>query len=1059
MKTKRILSLLLVLVLAFSSVQAMCGFVANAIHYDYSVLAYMIENPTTYREDRYTPESFAFYKAAFTAAEEVYNRAEVDSEEYHYAVSHLAAAEAALTYVGAEYHSSLNLRFPDVVPLAQTVLVKFKDAMSKSLSNITATAEFANIGDFYPTEDGFYTASVTATGATGTTATITVSYELDGKTYTFNQYFQCIDATATAQASRAQLGAMIALENARNRQVEDYSGGFQSYQAVIKGATVDFANPTSTQTKIDRAVQNINMSVSTLVSAYADYSEVYALVAQANELNPDDYNSFTAVTQALDLIVYDYPAAQQNVVDAMAEKLRTALDNLQLKVSRYTVRCITYGENGEEKELGSKTYDGTRTYVVRVTAPVYPGYQPDTEYQTVSLTGDEHLVTFVYEPVTYYAYFDANGGSVAIDSKELTYDAEYGELPVATRDGYSFLGWFSDPVAGEQIFSETMVTINYVETLYAHWSDVETYTFNFDSGLGSACESITASYGDAIEMPVPYLYGQTFLGWFYADETPASYTTMPDVGEDGDAVTLYAKYEAANYDVTLDAGEGTVSNTVYNVTYGTAYGEIPAAERVGYTFNGWFTQAEGGEQVTAATVVSQEATHTLYAQYTVNTYTLAFDMDGGDAIESITAAYGTAIEIPTPNKKDYLFAGWTLDGQEYTITTMPAAATVGGTTTIKAVWTLNTHVSYYLDAYKTVNGVRVPATTIKAGDALEIEVSLKTNFTVGLLTAGIIWDKTVFALAGNTAKLALDINTESSYYNALSSKNFTMVANYGLNYWAPYFEDDTSTPGINEADPVINRTDFQCTRIVCGAYNKTTNVPVVLTEKTRIFNFKLNVKATVPADALSGLITMDARTYRGVHNPTTKYPFSISNPIYDETNGTYSTGDTLDIIGNFDNARLELEIGEDEEIVALTPAQGSTTVVDNEKSFIYGLAEELTFAKFKSDYATVIGSATVECADTVLKTGSVIRLVKDGTVKAEYTVVIYGDIDSDGIADGNDAFLVNMVVSGMLSADALTAAQKLAADPNHDGKIDAADSALLADSGLLKATVSQLPNA
>ena len=281
MKTKRILSLLLVIALAFGSVQAMCGFVANAIHYDYSVLAYMIENPTSYREDRYTPDSFAFYQAAFAAAEEVYHRAEVDSEEYHYAVSHLAAAEAALTYVGTEYHSALNLRFPDAIPLAQTVQVKFKDAMSKELSNITATAEFANIGDFYPTDDGFYTANVTATGATGTTATITVSYELDGRTYTFNQYFQCIEAVAAAEASRAQLGAMIALENARNRQAEDYSGGFQSYQAVIKGATVDFANPTSTQTKIDRAVQNINIAIDTLVSAYADYSEAINIVDTA----------------------------------------------------------------------------------------------------------------------------------------------------------------------------------------------------------------------------------------------------------------------------------------------------------------------------------------------------------------------------------------------------------------------------------------------------------------------------------------------------------------------------------------------------------------------------------------------------------------------------------------------------------------------------------------------------------------------------------------------------------------------------------------------------------
>lgn len=1057
MKTKRLLSLLLVIALAFGSVQAMCGFVANAIHYDYSVLAYMVENPTNYREDRYTPESFAFYKAALTAAEEVYHRAEVDSEEYHYAVSHLAAAEAALTYVGSEYHSALNLRFPDAVPLAQTVQVKFKDAHSNELSNITATAEYANIGDFYPTDDGFYTANVTATGATGTTATITVSYVLDGRTYTFNQYFQCIDAAAQAETTKAQLGAMIALENARNRQAEDYSGGFQAYQNVIKGATVNFANPTTTQTKIDRAIQNINMAINDLVNAYADYSEVYALVARANELNPDDYNSFTAVTQALDLIVYDYPASQQNVVDAMAEKLRIALDTLQLKVSRYTVRCITIDENGLEKELGSKVYDGTRTYVVRVVAPVYPGYQPDIEYQTLSLTADEHLVTFVYEPVTYYAYFNANGGNVAIDSIELTYDAEYGELPVATRDGYAFLGWFSDPVVGEQIFAETMVTINYVETLYAHWSDVETYTFNFDSGLGSACDAITASYGDAIEMPVPYLYGQTFLGWFYADGTAASYSTMPDIGEDGDAVTLYAKYEAANYDVTLDAGEGTVSDTAYNVTYGKAYGEIPAATREGYTFNGWFTQAEGGEQITAETVVSQEAAHTLYAQYTVNKYTLAFDMDGGNAIESITADYGTVIEIPEPTKKDYLFAGWTLDGQEYTVTTMPAAATVGGTTTIKAVWTLNTHISYYLDAYKTVNGVRVPATTIKAGDAIELEVSAKSNFTVGQLVVGIIWDKTIFQLEGTTVAKAVDINKTSDYYNSLSSKTFVMPTNgaYGVNYWAKYFEDDSSTTDVNEADPIINRTDFQCTRVQCGDFNSTTNTPVVLAEKTRIFTLKMKVKATLPADAVSGLITIDGRTFRGVENNTTAYPFYVSNP--ELNSGKYSRGDTINIINNFDNARLELEIGEDEEIIALTPAQGSTTVVDTEKGFVYGLAEELTFAKFKSDYASVIGTATVECADTVLKTGSVIKLVKDGVTKVEYTVVIYGDIDSDGIADGNDSFLVNMIVSGMLSADALTAAQKLAADPNHDGKIDNADSVLLADAGLLKATVSQLP--
>lgn len=1056
MKIKRFISLLLVLTLVFGSVQAMCGFAANAIYYDATVLDYMIQNPTSYRQDRYTEESYAFYTAAFAAAEAVNSNSSATADEINAAVADLAAAEAALTYVGVDYHSALNLRVPDAIPLAQTAEIKFKDAMSNELTDITATAEFANITDFALTEDGFYTATVTATGATGTTATVTVSYTLGEASYTFNAYFTVSETSTASTTNKAKLGALLALENARNRQSEDYSGGFQTYLSVIKASTENFSNSTTTQTKVDRAVANIGMAIDSLVSAYADYTEVYALVAQVNELDPDNYDSFTAVTQALDLVVYDYPASQQSVVDAMAEKLRTAIEGLTLKVSRYTVNCITYEADGTEKVLGTTTYDGTRTYVVRVTAPVYPGYEPTTEYQTVELTGDEHSVTFVYNPVTYYAYFNANGGTVAIDSKELTYDAEYGELPVATRDGYSFLGWFSDPVVGEQIFSETMVTVNYVETLYAHWSDVETYTFNFDAGLGSACDSITASYGDEITMPVPYLYGYTFLGWFYADDSAASYTTMPDIGEDGDSVTVYAKYTPSVYDVILDAGEGTVSDATYTVTYGSAYGELPEAVREGYTFNGWFTQAEGGDQVTSATVVELEGEHTLYAQYTVNTYTLAFEMDGGDAIESITAAYGTPIEIPEPTKLYYLFAGWTLDGEEYTLTTMPAAAEVGGTTTLTAVWTLNTLVSYYLDAYKTVNGVRVPATTIKAGDALEIEVSIKTNYGVGQCVFGILFDKNVFSLAGNTVAKTISINTSSPYYETLKSTTFSGAVAYGVNYWAKYFEDD-STTDIDETDPIINRTDFQCIRIQCGTYD-TSKTPNVLDEKTRIFTLNMTVNSDVSADTVtSGLITLDERMMRSYINNTNAYITYVTNQKYTESTGLYSTADTIYTIPDCTNSRLELTVGED--APALAPVTGSTTVVDYTEGYVYGLAEELTLEKFKTDYATVSGTATIECEDTVLKTGSVIKLMKDGDCVAQYTVIIYGDVDSNGVADGSDSFIVNMINSGMLTADALTAAQQLAADPNHDGKIDAADAALLEDAGLLKQVVSQVPTA
>ena len=888
--------------------------------------------------------------------------------------------------------------------------------------------------------DGFYTANAVITGATGSTVTITVSYEYNGDTYTFNMYLLVVTA-AESTTNKAALGASLAREFAKNRQAADYSGGFQTYTSVMKASTENYLNSTTTQTKVDRAVENIGIAVDTLVSAYADYSTIYTLIAQANELDPNNYDSFTAVTNAIALVEYDLPADQQDYVDAMAENLQNALNNLTLKTSRYTVNCVTV----DGTVLGSTTYDGTRTYVVRVTAPVYPGYEADVQYQTVELLDDEQSVTFTYSPVTYYAYFDANGGKVDVDSKELTYDAEYGELPVAYRDGYAFLGWFSDPVSGEQVFAETMVTVNYVETLYAHWSDVEVYTFSFDSNGGSACEDLTSAWNEEITMPTPYLYGYTFLGWYYADGTQADHTVMPDLGDDGDVVNVTAKWTEAVYDVTLDAGEGTVADPAYTVTYGSAYGEIPDAEREGYTFVGWFTEAEGGEQVTSATMVELESEHTLYAHYTVNTYTLYFDMDGGNEIAAITQEYGTPIVLESePYKEFYLFAGWTLDGEEFDLVTMPA-----GNVTIKAVWTLNAKTTYYLDAYKTVDGVRIPATTVAPGEVIAVEVSLKTNYPAGQAFIGILFDTRVFAMSTSTGANATTMarmctaNADSDYIKTLKSTTMAGSANYSTTNWGSIITDD----------PLINTSDFKCIRPQTQAF-VTSNTPVVLTEKTLVFTAYFKVLTSIDSSLLSGVITIDERLCKTPENSTAKYPTYVVNQKYNATSGLYDDADTVNLVPDCSNAKLDLTISE--ETTELGAVSGSTTVVDYESRMVYGLAEELTLDSFATDYAKVIGTGVINCEDSVLRTGSVIKVLNNGVCKVQYTVVIYGDLNSDGVANGEDAMVANLVAKGAISADSLTAAQKLAADPNHDGVIDALDVALLEDAGLLKATVSQV---
>jgi uncharacterized repeat protein (TIGR02543 family) len=79
------------------------------------------------------------------------------------------------------------------------------------------------------------------------------------------------------------------------------------------------------------------------------------------------------------------------------------------------------------------------------------------------------------------------------------------------------------------------------------------------------------------------------------------------------------------------------------VTYDSAYGTLATTSRTGYTFNGWFTAVSGGTEVTAATIVKTASNHTLYAQWTINTYTITASAGTGGSIDPsgiVSVIYG-----------------------------------------------------------------------------------------------------------------------------------------------------------------------------------------------------------------------------------------------------------------------------------------------------------------------------------------------------------------------------------------------------------------------------------
>lgn len=78
-------------------------------------------------------------------------------------------------------------------------------------------------------------------------------------------------------------------------------------------------------------------------------------------------------------------------------------------------------------------------------------------------------------------------------------------------------------------------------------------------------------------------------------------------GEETIRGTLYkTAYLAMTNTVTFNANGGSVDESTRLVENGTAIGTLPIPVRNGYRFDGWFTSADGGTEVTASTVINSD---------------------------------------------------------------------------------------------------------------------------------------------------------------------------------------------------------------------------------------------------------------------------------------------------------------------------------------------------------------------------------------------------------------------------------------------------------------------
>lgn len=205
--------------------------------------------------------------------------------------------------------------------------------------------------------------------------------------------------------------------------------------------------------------------------------------------------------------------------------------------------------------------------------------------------------------------------------------------------------------------------------------------------------------------------GYEFKGW-YTDADFNSLFSLDGVNAKmpSSSITLYAKWNALEYSVLFDANGGEVSINKKTVLSNVELGELPVPIRQYYTFDGWFTQS--GEKVTETSKFARTEDLTLYAHWTLNSFVITFNANGGTVGTSNIRAYCSKPigDLPTPVRDYYTFDGWYTELTNGTKVTNNTIYETAKDLILYAHWKLNPESSDWILASKLPSGAQVTQT-------------------------------------------------------------------------------------------------------------------------------------------------------------------------------------------------------------------------------------------------------------------------------------------------------------------------------------------------------------
>lgn len=158
------------------------------------------------------------------------------------------------------------------------------------------------------------------------------------------------------------------------------------------------------------------------------------------------------------------------------------------------------------------------------------------------------------------------------------------------------------------------------------------------------------------------------------------------------ATTSFTIPALNTYTVSYDANGGTGAPSAQTKAYDVNLllsDTIPT--RTGYSFNNWLSTTQN-QTYRPATYYGHNASTTMKAQWTANTYTVSYNANGGSgAPGSQTKTHGTALTLSStaPTRSGYNFLGWGTSASSTTVAYAAGASyTTNANITLYAIWGL-----------------------------------------------------------------------------------------------------------------------------------------------------------------------------------------------------------------------------------------------------------------------------------------------------------------------------------------------------------------------------------